>query len=64
MRIHYPQHVPFEGLGNIENWSLSKRHQIMELEIKRQTVRRPDSTGATSKTGHPNSLSCTQFGYN
>jgi hypothetical protein len=28
------------------------------------TARRPDRTGATSKTGHPNSLSCTQFGYN
>ncbi|KAF5417012.1 MAG: hypothetical protein C5S48_01285 [Candidatus Methanogaster sp.] len=23
-----------------------------------QTARRPDRTGATSKTGHPNSLSC------
>ena len=29
-----------------------------------QIARHPDSTGATSKTGHPNSLSCPQFGYN
>jgi len=24
MRIHYLQHVPFENLGNIENWALEK----------------------------------------
>ena len=28
------------------------------------TARRPDSTGATPETGHPNSMSCNQFGYN
>lgn len=28
MRIHYLQHVPFEGLGNIEDWALLKGHQI------------------------------------
>ena len=33
MRIHYLQHVPFEGLGNIENWALSKRHQISDTQL-------------------------------
>ncbi|MCD4843572.1 MAG: type 1 glutamine amidotransferase [Methanosarcinales archaeon] len=28
MRIHYLQHVSFEGLGNIEDWALLKEHQI------------------------------------
>ena len=28
MRIHYFQHVPFEGLGNIEKWIKSKGHSL------------------------------------
>jgi GMP synthase-like glutamine amidotransferase len=28
MRIHYFQHVPFEGLGNIENWIKSKKYEL------------------------------------
>lgn len=28
MRIHYLQHVPFEGLGNVENLALLRGHQI------------------------------------
>jgi GMP synthase (glutamine-hydrolysing) len=28
MKIHYFQHVPFEGLGNIENWIKSKGHSL------------------------------------
>lgn len=28
MRIHYFQHVPFEGLGNIEDWIKSKGHEL------------------------------------
>jgi GMP synthase (glutamine-hydrolysing) len=33
MRIHYLQHVPFENLGNIEDWALSKRHQISDTQL-------------------------------
>jgi len=33
MRIHYLQHVPFEGLGNIENWALAKGHQISGTQL-------------------------------
>ena len=28
MRIHYFQHVPYEGLGNIEGWIKSKKHKL------------------------------------
>jgi GMP synthase-like glutamine amidotransferase len=28
MRIHYFQHVPFEGLGNIEDWIRTKNYEI------------------------------------
>lgn len=28
MRIHYFQHVPFEGLGNIEGWIKSGNHEL------------------------------------
>jgi GMP synthase-like glutamine amidotransferase len=28
MRIHYFQHVPFEGLGNIEDWIKSRGHSL------------------------------------
>ncbi len=28
MRIHYFQHVPFEGLGNIEDWIRSKNYAL------------------------------------
>jgi GMP synthase-like glutamine amidotransferase len=28
MRIHYFQHVPFEGLGNIEDWIKSKNYEL------------------------------------
>jgi GMP synthase (glutamine-hydrolysing) len=33
MRIHYLQHVPFEGLGNIENWALLRGHQISDTQL-------------------------------
>jgi len=28
MRIHYFQHVPFENMGNIKRWAVSKNHYI------------------------------------
>ncbi len=28
MNIHYLQHVPFEGLGNIEAWALDRQHSL------------------------------------
>ena len=34
MRIHYPQHVPFEGLGNTKNCPISKGHQISDVESR------------------------------
>lgn len=28
MKIHYLQHVPFEGLGNIETWAIRQKHAL------------------------------------
>lgn len=28
LRIHYFQHVPFEGIGNIESWSSTNKHTL------------------------------------
>jgi GMP synthase (glutamine-hydrolysing) len=28
MRLHYFQHVPFEGLASIERWATSKEHTL------------------------------------
>jgi len=28
MRIHYLQHVPFEGLGSIKSWIVSQGHML------------------------------------
>ncbi len=28
MKIHYFQHVPYEGLGNIEGWIKSQKHEL------------------------------------
>ncbi len=33
MKIHYLQHVPFEGLGNIEDWASSKGHQVSGTQL-------------------------------
>jgi len=33
MRIHHLQHVPFEGLGSIENHLLSQRHQLTSTHL-------------------------------
>ncbi len=33
MRIHYLQHVPFEGLGNIEAWALSHGHTLTATRL-------------------------------
>ncbi len=33
MKIHYLQHVPFEGLGSIENWALTEGHQITSTRL-------------------------------
>lgn len=33
LRIHYLQHVPFEGLGNIEEWISSKKHLLTSTKF-------------------------------
>ena len=33
MRIHYLQHVPFEGLGSLERWALSNGHTLSATRL-------------------------------
>jgi GMP synthase-like glutamine amidotransferase len=33
MRIHYLQHVPFEGLGSIESWALANNHTLTATRL-------------------------------
>ncbi len=33
MRIHYLQHVPFEGLGTIEAWALANNHTLTATRL-------------------------------
>lgn len=33
MNIHYLQHVPFEGLGSIEQWAISHGHQLSATRL-------------------------------
>ena len=33
MKIHYLQHVPFEGLGNIEKWAIANHHSISSTKF-------------------------------
>ena len=33
MNIHYLQHVPFEGLGSIENWAITHGHQLTQTRL-------------------------------
>lgn len=33
MRIHYLQHVPFEGLGSIEQWAINQGHQLSTTRL-------------------------------
>jgi GMP synthase-like glutamine amidotransferase len=41
MRAHYFQHVPFEGLGNIEQWLIANRFEISDTQLY-QTTAFPD----------------------
>ena len=36
MRIHYLQHVPFEGLGSIATWADTRGHSITRTRLFRQ----------------------------
>ncbi len=35
MKIHYLQHVPFEGLASIEHWAKSKGHALSSTQQNR-----------------------------
>lgn len=33
MRIHWLQHVPFEGLGSIEDWAVNRDHELVPTRL-------------------------------
>jgi len=33
MKIHYLQHVPFEGIGHIQTWADTHNHQVSKTEL-------------------------------
>ncbi|GAK57553.1 glutamine amidotransferase class-I [Candidatus Vecturithrix granuli] len=37
MKIHYLQHVPFEGLGSIESWICERNHQLTVTRVYEDT---------------------------
>ena len=38
MRVHYLQHVPFEGIGSIEEWAALRGHVLTGTEMFRTAV--------------------------
>ena len=38
LRIHYLQHVPFEGLGSIEEWVLRNRHSLSATKYYEEII--------------------------
>jgi GMP synthase-like glutamine amidotransferase len=41
MKIHYFQHVPFEGLGSIEDWAIEKGHSLTATHFY-ENIKLPD----------------------
>ncbi|WP_163338814.1 type 1 glutamine amidotransferase [Desulfopila sp. IMCC35008] len=42
MRAHYLQHVPFEGLGSIENWLNNSGYEITSTQLYQPSAKLPD----------------------
>jgi len=54
MRIHYIQHVPFEGLGFIEQWLIQRTHAITSTKIwENASFPSPDSFDLLIVMGGP-----------
>ena len=43
MRIHYLQHVPFEGIGSIRDWASARGHSLAGTKMARSPVPHPDA---------------------
>jgi GMP synthase-like glutamine amidotransferase len=58
LRIHYFQHVPFEGLGNIEEWVSVNGHELSSTKFYRDpSLPAPDSFDWLIIMGGPMSIS-------
>ena len=42
MRVHYLQHVPFEGIGAIGEWAHARGHALSGTQVFREGVPRPN----------------------
>lgn len=57
MKTHYFQHVPFEGLGSIENWLLDHDHSITCTHLyEAHTLPKPDDIDFLIIMGGPMSV--------
>lgn len=53
MRVHYLQHVPFEGIGAIGEWAHARGHALTGTEVFRQDLPRPDDLDLLVVMGGP-----------
>lgn len=53
MRVHYLQHVPYEGTGAIGEWAHTRGHALTGTEMFRQGLPRPDDLDLLVVMGGP-----------
>lgn len=53
MRVHYLQHVPYEGVGAIGEWADARGHALKGTELFRQGLPRPDDLDLLVVMGGP-----------
>lgn len=56
MRVHYLQHVPFEGPGALVEWSARRGHQLTSTHVYRQEFEHPDECDLLVVLGGPMSV--------
>jgi GMP synthase-like glutamine amidotransferase len=57
MKIHYLQHVPYEGLGCIQQWITSKKHELLSTKFfQNDSLPKPDDLDMLIIMGGPMSV--------
>lgn len=56
MRVHYLQHVPFEGPGALTEWAARRGHQLTSTQTYRQEFDHPDECDLLVVLGGPMSV--------
>jgi GMP synthase-like glutamine amidotransferase len=52
VRVHYLQHVPFEGIGAIEDWARARGHALSATELYQTTAAANGPAGAPDFPAH------------